>query len=281
MTFVYVLLALVSAVLLGVWRFGIGQYRGRINANLIVLISATAVTVIYVALGTISQELTFNREDAIPGVIAGIFNVAGTLIVIKAFERGKMGVVTGVAAMEAVVPLGYSLLIGEPLTWVALIGVVLSLVGLLIFLLSRNPADGNANASSVGVFLALAAALLWGTAIVVLDIGTRTSETGSLLISQMPQLAFTGAMVAISRSFAGLNRQAFWVIVGAGAALALGNLTFFVAANQGDIGIVSVIGSLSPIITAFLALAILKERLTRSEVAALAIVLVGACLMVV
>lgn len=277
----YVLLALVSAVLLGVWRFGIGQYRGRINANLIVLISATAVTVIYVALGTISQELTFNREDAIPGVIAGIFNVAGTLIVIKAFERGKMGVVTGVAAMEAVVPLGYSLLIGEPLTWVALIGVVLSLVGLLIFLLSRNPADGNANASSVGVFLALAAALLWGTAIVVLDIGTRTSETGSLLISQMPQLAFTGAMVAISRSFAGLNRQAFWVIVGAGAALALGNLTFFVAANQGDIGIVSVIGSLSPIITAFLALAILKERLTRSEVAALAIVLVGACLMVV
>lgn len=277
----YVLLALVSAVLLGVWRFGIGQYRGRINANLIVLISATAVTVIYVVLGTISQELTFNREDAIPGVIAGIFNVAGTLIVIKAFERGKMGVVTGVAAMEAVVPLGYSLLIGEPLTWVALIGVVLSLVGLLIFLLSRSPADGNVNASSFGVFLALAAALLWGTAIVVLDIGTRTSETGSLLISQMPQLAFTGAMVAISRSFAGLNRQAFWVIVGAGAALALGNLTFFVAANQGDIGIVSVIGSLSPIITAFLALAILKERLTRSEVAALAIVLVGACLMVV
>ena len=279
--FVYVLLALTSAVLLGVWRFGIGQYRGRIGANLIVLISATAVTLIYVVLGTVSGELTFNAEDAIPGLVAGIFNVAGTLIVIKAFERGKMGVVTGVAAMEAVVPLGYSLLIGEPLTWVALMGVALSLVGLLIFLLSRSPANDNVNASSIGVFLALAAALLWGTAIVVLDVGTRTSETGTLLISQIPQLAFTGAMVAISRSFAGLNRRAFWVIVGAGVALALGNLTFFVAANQGDIGIVSVIGSLSPIITACLALAILKERLTRSEVAALAIVLVGACLMVV
>jgi uncharacterized membrane protein len=66
------------------------------------------------------------------------------------------------------------------------------------------------------------------------------------------------------------------VIAGSGIAVALGNIAFFTAANEGDIGVVAVLGSLSPMVTALLAAIIFRERLTRSDYVAFAIVIVGA-----
>ena len=68
------------------------------------------------------------------------------------------------------------------------------------------------------------------------------------------------------------------VLAGAGLALALGNMTYFAAANEGDIGVVSVLGAMSPLVTALLAVIFLRERLARLEVTAFGIVLVGTVL---
>ena len=56
---------------------------------------------------------------------------------------------------------------------------------------------------------------------------------------------------------------------------------FFSAANQGNIGVVSILGSLSPLVTALLALVLLRERMARLETIALAIVVAGTCLVAV
>jgi uncharacterized membrane protein len=82
----------------------------------------------------------------------------------------------------------------------------------------------------------------------------------------------------VARSLGGLTPRAALSIAVAGVALALGQVAFFTAANEGNIGVVSVLGSLSPMVVALLALVVLKERMTRSEGVALAIVLVGTCL---
>jgi uncharacterized membrane protein len=70
------------------------------------------------------------------------------------------------------------------------------------------------------------------------------------------------------------------VLGGSGVALALGNMAFFTAANEGDIGLVSVLGALSPLVTALLAAILLKERLSRTDRIAFAIVLVGTVMIV-
>lgn len=66
---------------------------------------------------------------------------------------------------------------------------------------------------------------------------------------------------------------------GQGRALALGNLPFFTTVSEGDIGVVAVLGSLSPMVAALLA-APFKERLTRCDQADFAIVLIGTALIV-
>ena len=68
------------------------------------------------------------------------------------------------------------------------------------------------------------------------------------------------------------------VIVGAGFAVALAQISFFTAANEGDIGVVSVLSSLSPLVTTLLAVILLREWMRRREVVALVVVVAGTCL---
>ncbi len=44
---VYIILALSSAILFGLWKFGIGQFRGRISTYSVVLVSASSAAIVY------------------------------------------------------------------------------------------------------------------------------------------------------------------------------------------------------------------------------------------
>ena len=92
---------------------------------------------------------------------------------------------------------------------------------------------------------------------------------------------FAYSTFAWSFSDEGVAPRAIAVLAAAGVALALGNIAFYNAADEGDIGVVSVLASLSPLVTALLALAFLHERLERREVIALLVVLGGTALVVV
>lgn len=54
-----------------------------------------------------------------------------------------------------------------------------------------------------------------------------------------------------------------------------------IRANEGNLGVVSVLGSLDPIVVALLALIFLKEKMARSDQVALLIVIAGTCLVAV
>ena len=280
----YLVLALASAFLYGLWKFGLGIYRGRISVFGILLVNASAAGVVYLVAGFAEGNLAFDSNDIMWGLAGGFLNCAGTLFILKAFERGKMGVVAGVAATSVLVPLAYSLMIGEDPTARGAIGVVVILAGLAAFYVPHMHTTVTATGTKPrqAILLALAAALFWGLAIVVIDDGSRVSVTGTLAVSQVPQVLVALAVVLATapRSIAGLNGRSVAILVGAGLALGLGNVAFYTAAQESSIGLVSVLGSLSPMVTALLALAVLKERMARSDVVALVIVLAGVALIV-
>lgn len=280
----YLVLAVASALFLGVWKFGLSVYRGKVSMYAVILVSAAAAGVMYVVLGLLEQGLTLNREDVPKGLVGGLLNFAGTLCILKAFARGKVGIAVGVAALYILVPLTYSLYLGEHVTPRIGVGILLLLAGLATFYVPHMRDTGSPDRPNVRptILLALGAALFWGLAIVVLDVGTLTSLTGTMATSQLPQLAIAGGVLvfAAGQSLHGVTRRVVAVLVGAGAALALGNIAFFYASNEGDIGVVSVIGAMSPMVTALLAAVFFKERLGRSDYVAFAIVLVGAGLVV-
>ena len=277
----YLLTALLSALLLGIWSFGIGQWRGKVAVFSVILVSASSAAVVYVVIGLLSHDLVFDPRDASRGVLGGIVNVTGTVLVLLAFERGKMGVVAGVASASVLVPLAFSFIGGEQVSPIQAIGIGVIFIGLLVFYVPSMRSKSDAPASPLPIVFAGLAALAWGLGVVIIDIGSRVSVTGTMVASQLPQMAFTLVMVFIvARSLGGLTQRAVLSIAAAGVALALGQIAFFTAANEGNIGVVAVLGSLTPLVVALLALGVLKEQMSRSERVALVIVLVGTCLVV-
>lgn len=280
----YIALALLSGLLLGLWKFGLSVYRGKASVYLIVLISASSAAVSYLFLGMLSGTLGFNGEDVIAGFLGGACNLAGTLLLLEGYRRGKVGVVTGMAATYVLIPLAYSFLIGELISPIMAAGVAVLFLGMATFYAGsmRDHSQQSSPTERTALFFALGAALFWGLAVVILDVGTLVSITGTLTMSQLPQVTFTliAVLIGAKSSPVGLTGRMVAVLAGAGFALALGNMAYFAAANEGDIGVVSVLGALSPLVTALLAVIFLRERLVRLEVVALGVVFLGTVLVV-
>lgn len=279
----YSLLALLSGGLLGVWQFGIGLYRGRISRYTVVLISATAAGISYVLFMVLTQTLAFGVGEVTAGLLGGSFNVLGTLMLLRAFDCGKIGVASGVAATSTIVLIAYSIYLGEQLsakTTAGLLGILLGLAMFYAAHLRHASPKGEGQSSGKAIMWALGTALSWGLANIALDLGSRKSVNATLAVSEIPQLIIAVLLVLLgsSRVFEGVNRPSVGVLLGSGVALALSNSLFFFAAKMSDIGVVAVLASLSPIVTALMALVVFKEKLVSLEWAGLVVVVVGTCI---
>ncbi len=275
-------LAIASAVLFGVWKFGIGQYRGRISPYAIVLVTSLVGIGFYLASAWHTDKVLFAPKDVLPGFVAGTCALIASVVMLKAFQRGKLGVVAGIGASSGLVPLAYSILIGEPLSTSDIAGMVVIMIGIVIFFLPAMRRKPGEIYSVAAIVLSLVASLFWGLAIVLEDRGSRVSIPITVLISLVPQILFSAAMLLfVNRSLGGLTRPSLIRLAGAGVALAVGNVLFFTAANLGNVGVVSVLTGLAPLVVAVLALVFLRERMVRSELVAMGITIVGACLLAI
>ena len=81
----------------------------------------------------LSGTLSFNGEDVFVGFLGGACNLAGTLLLLEGYRRGKVGVVTGMAATYILIPLAYSFLIGELISPIMAVGVAVLFLGMATF----------------------------------------------------------------------------------------------------------------------------------------------------
>ena len=279
---VSVTLAIASAVLFGFWKFGIGKYRGRVSPYAIVLVTSLVGIAFYLVSSWRTDAMVFAPKDVLPGTVAGICALIASVVMLKAFQRGKLGVVAGIGATSGLVPLAYSLLIGEELSPSDVVGIVVIALGITVFFLPAMRRQPGETHSVEAIVLALVASLFWGLAIVLEDRGSRVSIPITVLISLVPQILFSAVMlIFVSKSFGGLTRPSLIRLAGAGAALAMGNVLFFTAANLGNVGVVSVLTGLAPLVVAVLALVFLRERMARSELVAMGITIAGAGLLAI
>lgn len=274
----FIILALTSAVLWGIWAFGVGRCSRNVSAWMVILVSEGCAALIYLVMGFATDALIIDRADLVPGLVAGLLNLGGNILLLSAYARGKLGVAAGIKPAQVLIPLSYSLFIGQQLHPLVAFGVIAILIGLSLFGFSSARIGTRGGTDLKQVFLAVGAAACYGTGNVVMDIGSRTSVYGTLIVAMIPMLVGAVVLVFSTKSFSRLDRQTFGTLVGAGAALGLGAIAFYTASDLGDLGVVAVLGSMSPIITALLAFAFLKERLSRMEITALAVVLVGTAL---
>ena len=174
-----------------------------------------------------------------------------------------------------------SALLGEPMTLALVLGSVLVVAGVaLLSGLGEKEEDAQDMRLRYGVFLALAASVLWGLSSTLLKPATSHLDTTHANAVRMPLIAllvyFFRILPSGNESLRGISWRSF-VIVGltGGLGMGLGANLFLYAITQSTVGKVAVLTSISPVFGMAMAMVFLKEQVTWQVVAGMGLCLAG------
>lgn len=211
------------------------------------------------------------------GAIGGVLGAGGLSALYQGLAVGRMGVVAPIAALSGVVPVVVGLVAqGDRPEAVQVIGMVLAIGGVVMASRARDEAAPGRLATGAG--LALLAALLLGAMVVALDAGGDRDPVWTVFMVRVSSVALLWLVVAARRPSFATVRPNLATLVGAGVLDNLANLLFVLAAARGLLSLVSVLGSLYPVVTVVLARVVLDERLARWQLVGVAGALTGVAL---
>jgi drug/metabolite transporter (DMT)-like permease len=268
-----VLLALASSVAWGVADFSGGLVSRRLPTLAVTVVSQSAgfvaLLVVFAARGGGLDTRSFWL-----GILAGIGGGAGLAAFYKALSLGTMSIVSPLAACGALVPFVVSIATGERPSTVALAGAGLALAGAVLASLEESRAAAPARARAIGLALVAAGALGFFT--YFLGLGSREGDALSTLVgARVGSLAFLLALTVGRRAPLVVGRRWLLPVAAVGLCDVAANALFALASGRGLLSLVSVLGSLYPVMTVILAHAFLGERLTRTQIGGVGIALVG------
>jgi drug/metabolite transporter (DMT)-like permease len=205
----------------------------------------------------------------------------------RALALGPMGVVSPLATVSVVVPIGIGLLLGQRPGLTQAAGMAVAAAGVV---LAGGPEFRGAAVGRQAVLLTLVAAFGFGAGMVLI---AQAASTGGLLLALCVQrvcnVAVGGAALlrAVRRDPAALRagglsaavRSRLSALTLVGVADVAANGAYALAARSGPVPVAAVLASLYPVVTALLALGVLKERLRPVQTVGAALALVGTALL--
>lgn len=269
------LLALVSSVAWGSADFLGGQVSKRYPAFFVVGISQAFGLLLMLVVATASGSWSV-PPDWIPwAVLASVSGFTGLGLFYAAMATGAVGVVSPITALSGLGPIILGLFLGDQPSLVQYLGLVVALVG--VVLASGPELSGDTGARPV--LLAIGATVLFGICLVAIALGSRTSAV--MTMTGMRLTTVTMLSVAGLVALAAGKRQRLHSARDTGTMAAIGvldvsaNLFYGLATATGVLALVSVLGSVYPVVTVLLAWQFLGERLKPIQYAGVALALGG------
>jgi drug/metabolite transporter (DMT)-like permease len=210
----------------------------------------------------------------IPGAIAGVTGYIGLICLYAGLSTGRMGVVSPISSLSAVIPLTFALVTGEVLTLAQGIGVVIALAGAFC---ASGP-ELSQGLSPKPLFLALGAAAGFGTAMTFMSIGSDSSALMTMVMMRATTFLVTISLAIRYRTVGNFSKSEIPVLVFIGISDFAANLLLGVATNFGLVSLVMVLGSIYPIVTALMAFKFLHERLHRIQYVGIVLAVAGVAL---
>lgn len=234
--------------------------------------------------------------------LAGICGIVGLAFFYRALSGGRMALIAPIAGVVgAAVPAAVALLTGDHLSGARLAGLIAALLAIAFISVPTGEARGHAALGPIDLALALLAGV--GFAAFFLCLDRSAAEGGEAfwpllavrLIGLATLLTSVVVVAAVGRagSFGGrVDRVLGWSRLRAPGGPSLGTIlplfaiaglgdqggnVFFLFANQHDaLSVAVVMSSLYPIVTVLWAAALLHERLSRLQVAGVALAALAA-----
>jgi drug/metabolite transporter (DMT)-like permease len=185
-----------------------------------------------------------------------------------------MSIVSPIVACGAVVPFAIAVATGERPSGLAITGAAIALTGAVLASTEERRATDANRARAVAI--AVVAALALGLFTYFLGLGSRDGSALSTLFgARIGSLAILLSLALGTRSSLRVGRRWLLPVAAVGLCDVAANVLFALASTHGLLSLVSVLGSLYPVMTVLLAFAILHERLTRVQIAGISIALAG------
>ena len=269
MTIVY---ALSSSLVWGCADFLGGLFSRRLPLAAVTLISQAAGLVALLVWLAGSGFHVSGTALAL-GALGGIGGAIGLSAFYKGLAIGTMSIVSPVAACGALVPFGISLATGERPAAAAIGGAVIALVGAVLASLDERRAEGDRRRGAV---LAVVAAIAIGLFVYFLGLaskhGTALSALLGARIGSISLLLVGSALLRMPRRLA---RGDVPGVAAIGLLDTGANALFVLASAGGFLSVVSVLGSLYPVVTLLAAHALLGERISLPQRLGVGLALAG------
>ena len=273
------ILALFSSVLWGSADYHAGKLSKKFPIIAVLAVTQAIGFITGVVLVLVSRSWDVEPFGSggylLPGIFAGIFGYLGLICLYAGLSTGRMGVVSPISSLSALIPLGYALYFkGDDLSTIIGIGVFIAMLG---GFLASGP-EVSQGLPLKPVLLALSAAVFFGSALVCMAIGSESSA-----LMTMTTMRTTTLLVGISlfiryRHIGGLGKPELPILIFIGVADFVANLLLGVATTKGLVSIAMVLGALYPIATSLLAFIFLHERLHKVQYVGIIFAVLGVCI---
>jgi drug/metabolite transporter (DMT)-like permease len=270
-------LALAASLCWGLGDF-IGGLKSRVLPVLVVLVCSQLVGLAWIGgVALIAQDPVPDARDITLAAASAVAGTAGLVCFFRAIAIGKMSLVVPIAATAAVVPVVVGIATGDRPSALQLVGMVVALIGAVMA--SREPGEqGERGQLAAGVLLAALSALFIGIFFLAIDSASDGGAVWASLVNRITSVTVLLLAAAVIRPKLAAARPHLGALALAGTLDVSANLLFAVASTKGLISLVSVAGSLYPVITVLLARVVLKERVHRIQEAGVVAALAGVVL---
>ncbi|MEA2347382.1 MAG: hypothetical protein QOG62_1169 [Thermoleophilaceae bacterium] len=276
-------LALTSSAAWGTGDFFGGLVSRRRHVLAVLVISQGTGLVLIGAL------LAIRGIDASAGPRLWFAAIAGTVGVIGlgAFYRGlaigAMGVVAPISGTAAAIPVVVGLVLGErpgPIQWA---GIVIAIIGVVLVARESTPErdaeTGDRPPIAAGVGLALIAAVGFGAFLALMGFAADPDPLLATLVSRSASVSMLVLVALLIRPDMRVGRGDGALIVMVGCFDLTANAIYAIATTLGLLSVVSVLGSLYPMITVLLAAIFLHERISLHQRVGSALAIGGAVML--
>ena len=272
-----VALALAASLSWGIADFGGGIGTRRVQVVWVLVVSQVAGLALVGALALVTQPHPPSGRELAWGAFGGVMGAVGLGSFYRALAVGTMGIVGPISATGAIVPLAYGLARGERPSALQALGIAVAVAGVVAASLEPLP-EGTGRKLATGVPLALLAALGFGSAILGLNRVSQAGVVWGTLTLRLTVVPIVCLAALLLRPSTARLRATLPILVAAGLFDTGANLLYGGSARHGLISVVSVLGSLYPVVIVVLARFVLAERIARPQLAGVAVALAGVAL---
>jgi drug/metabolite transporter (DMT)-like permease len=268
-------LALSSSLCWGVSDFLGGVQARRVALLWVVLVSQGAglclVIIVVAARGVGPPDLV----RLLPAIAAGIGGVAALTAFYRALAIGTMSIVAPISATGVAVPVIVGVAGGDRPGALQVAGIVAAVVGVVLASREKDAGLEQRQLARASLFLALVAAVGFGSYFVGIRASARADVLWTLFVSRGGGVAVLAAAAVLRRGEGGFSREAILPLALMGILDLSATGLYAAATRHGLLSVVAVAASLYPLATVVLARVVLGERVRRVQEFGIAAALAG------